>query len=123
MENVLIVEQSLDMNEIIQTLQTLFANMPFTISIIVNLILGLIGGKILVDESEIWPLPPTMPLSAIVGLISTIMVRKIFPDPIKEPIESAYGLYTAFIIIFFITFILPFFIKWIDEVIWFFKRM
>jgi len=123
MENALIVEQNLNMSEIIQTLQTLFANMPFTISIIINLILGLIGGEILIDESEIWPLPPTMPLSAIVGLISAMMVRKIFPDPIEEPIKSAYGLYTAFIIIFFITFILPFLIKWIDEVIWFFKRM
>ena len=122
MGNALIAEQNLDMNEIIQTLQTLFANTPFTISIIINLILGLIGGKILVDESEIWPLPPTMPLSAIVGLISTMMARKIFPDPIEEPIKSAYGLYIAFIIIFFITFILPFFIKWIDEVIWFFKN-
>ena len=123
MENALIVELNLNMSEIIQTLQALFANMPFTISIIVNLILGLIGGKILIDESEIWPLPPTMPLSAIVGLINIMMARKIFPDPIKEPIESAYGLYIAFIIIFFITFVLPFFIKWIDEVIWFFKRM
>jgi len=123
MENALIAEQNLDMSEIIQILQTLFVNIPFTISIIINLILGLIGGKILIDESEIWPLPPTMPLSAIVGLISTMMARKIFPDPIKESIESTYGLYTAFIIIFFITFILPFCIKWIDEVIWFFKRM
>ena len=110
------------MSEIIQTLQTLFANMPFTISIIINLGLGLIGGKILVDESEIWPFLPTMPLSAIVGLISTMMVRKIFPDPIEEPIKSAYGLYTAFIIIFFITFILPFCIKQIDDIIWYFKR-
>lgn len=102
------------MNEIIQTL---FANIPFTISIIINLILGLIGGKILVDECEVIIVPFTMILQPVIGLISMSIVRHMFSDQV----ESTYGLLLANIMVF-IAFILPFFIKWIDEVIWFFKR-
>lgn len=101
------------MNEVIKTL---FTNIPFVISIIINLILGLVGGKILIDERETRSLPPTF-LQIIVGFI-TLKVCPVFPDPMK----SAYGGLLAYVITF-ATFILPFCIKWIADIIWYFKRM
>lgn len=102
------------MNEIIQTLST---NIPFVICIIINLILGLVGGKTLIDLLGVSPSPLTWLLQAIVGIISLSITRQAFTDSMK----LAYGFYIAFAITS-ATFILPFCIKWIDDIIWYFKR-
>lgn len=105
------------MSEIIQTL---FTNIPFVICIIINLILGLVGGKTLIDSPGVSPVPLICPLQAlqgIVGIISLSITRQAFTDSMK----LAYGFYIAFAITS-ATFILPFCIKWIDDIIWYFKR-